>query len=50
MTLIPVIVLLVVFLLIAVRKFGKFRIQIWQVMLFGALAVLLTDQTFKNKL
>ena len=33
-----------VFLLIAVRQVGRFTIRIWQVMLGGALAVLLTGQ------
>jgi Na+/H+ antiporter NhaD/arsenite permease-like protein len=37
-------VLLVVFVLIAVRQIGRFRLQIWQAMLLGALAVLLTGQ------
>jgi Na+/H+ antiporter NhaD/arsenite permease-like protein len=37
-------VLAVVFLLIAVRQVGRFTIRIWQVMLAGALAVLLTGQ------
>jgi Na+/H+ antiporter NhaD/arsenite permease-like protein len=37
-------VLLVVFILIAVRQIGRFRLQIWQAMLLGALAVLLTGQ------
>jgi Na+/H+ antiporter NhaD/arsenite permease-like protein len=41
---ISIIVLLVVFVLIAVRKIGRFRLQIWQAMLLGALAVLLTGQ------
>ena len=41
---IPVIVLLIVFLLIAVRQVGRVRLQIWQVMGFGALAVLVTGQ------
>jgi Na+/H+ antiporter NhaD/arsenite permease-like protein len=41
---IPIIVLAVVFTLIAVRRIGNFRLQIWQVMLFGAVAVLLTGQ------
>ena len=41
---IPVIVLLAVFILIAVRRIGKYRFQIWQIMLFGALAVLVTLQ------
>ena len=39
-----IIVLLVVFILIAVRRIGRFRLQIWQIMLFGALTVLLTRQ------
>lgn len=38
----PIIVLLAVFLLIAVRQVGRFRLQIWQVMCAGAAAVLLT--------
>ncbi|GAB4330738.1 MAG: hypothetical protein Kow0069_38390 [Promethearchaeota archaeon] len=41
---IPLLVLLVVFVLIAVRKVGHVRLQIWQVMSFGAAAVLLTGQ------
>ena len=41
---IPTIVLSIVFLLIAVRKVGKIKLQIWQIMLGGALAVLLTGQ------
>lgn len=40
----PLIVLLVVFALIAARRIGRFRIAIWQAMLGGALAVLLTGQ------
>jgi len=36
---ISIIVLLAVFILIIVRRIGKFRLQIWQVMLAGALAV-----------
>jgi Na+/H+ antiporter NhaD/arsenite permease-like protein len=39
-----IIVLLLVFVLIAVRKIGRFRFQIWQVMALGALAVLFTRQ------
>jgi Na+/H+ antiporter NhaD/arsenite permease-like protein len=42
--LIPVVVLFIVFMLIAVRGFGGLRFQIWQVMLFGAVTVLLTGQ------
>jgi len=41
---IPIFVLLVVFLLIAVRRIGNFRIKIWQAMTIGAAAVLLTGQ------
>jgi len=40
----PLIALLVVFVLIAARRVGRFRIAIWQAMLGGALAVLLTGQ------
>lgn len=39
-----VIVLAAVFLLIAIRQVGRFRLKIWQIMLGGALAVLLTGQ------
>ena len=38
----PVIVLLAVFLLIALRGIGRFRIAIWQAMVGGALVVLLS--------
>ncbi len=41
---ISIIVLAAVFILIAVRKIGNIRLQIWQIMLAGALAVLLTGQ------
>jgi Na+/H+ antiporter NhaD/arsenite permease-like protein len=41
---VSIIVLLVVFVLIAIRQIGRFRLQIWQAMLLGALAVLLTGQ------
>ncbi|MDH7510999.1 MAG: SLC13 family permease [Methanolinea sp.] len=37
---VPIIVLLAVFVLIAVRQVGRFRFRIWQVMCMGALAVL----------
>ncbi len=37
----PLIVLACVFVLIAVRRVGRFRLQIWQIMLLGAVAVLL---------
>ena len=39
-----VIVLLIVFVLIAVRQIGRIRFQLWQIMLLGAIAVLLTQQ------
>lgn len=41
---IPIIVLAVVFLFIAVRQFGTIKLQIWQIMLSGALVVLFTGQ------
>ena len=41
---VSIIVLSVVFVLIAVRQIGGFRLQIWQAMLLGALAVLITGQ------
>ena len=41
---ISIIVLILVFLLIAVRRIGRFRLRIWQVMLMGAAAVLITGQ------
>jgi Na+/H+ antiporter NhaD/arsenite permease-like protein len=44
LVMVSIIVLLVVFVLIAVRQIGRFRLQIWQAMLLGALAVLLTGQ------
>jgi Na+/H+ antiporter NhaD/arsenite permease-like protein len=44
MKLIPIIVLLAVFILTAVRKVGNVKLAIWQIMLFGALAVLCTLQ------
>jgi Na+/H+ antiporter NhaD/arsenite permease-like protein len=41
---ISLIVLALVFLLIIVRRIGKFRFQIWQIMTLGAIAVLATLQ------
>jgi Na+/H+ antiporter NhaD/arsenite permease-like protein len=41
---IPIIVLATVFVLIATRKIGNIKLQIWQIMLFGAIAVLVTGQ------
>ncbi|MBI5388815.1 anion transporter [Candidatus Woesearchaeota archaeon] len=40
----PIIVLLIVFLLIAIRQIGRFKLRIWQIMLGGALGVLFTGQ------
>jgi Na+/H+ antiporter NhaD/arsenite permease-like protein len=39
---ISIIVLSIVFLLIAVRQIGRIRFQLWQIMLLGAAAVLIT--------
>lgn len=41
---IPIITLGIVFALIAVRRFGNIRLHIWQIMLLGALVVLVTSQ------
>lgn len=41
---ISLIILTIVLILIAVRQIGKIKLQIWQIMLGGALAVLLTNQ------
>ena len=41
---ISLIALLIVFTLIAVRQIGNIRLQIWQIMLLGALVVLFTGQ------
>ncbi|MDO8715204.1 MAG: SLC13 family permease [Dehalococcoidales bacterium] len=41
---ISLIILGVVFLLIAVRRIGNLRLQIWQIMSFGAVSVLATGQ------
>ncbi len=38
----PLIVVAAVFLLIVIRQIGRFRLQIWQIMLAGALALLAT--------
>ncbi|MEM4259917.1 MAG: SLC13 family permease [Candidatus Woesearchaeota archaeon] len=40
----PIIVLALVFLLIAIRQIGNFKLQIWQVMLGGSILVLVTSQ------
>ncbi|MDD1709540.1 MAG: anion transporter [Methanoregulaceae archaeon] len=41
---IPVIILILVFLLIAIRQVGRYTLRIWQIMLAGAIAVLLFGQ------
>lgn len=41
---IPLLVLLIVFVLIAVRQVGRVRFQIWHIMLLGAITVLVTGQ------
>ncbi len=41
---ISIIVLAIVFLLISIRRIGKVNLQIWQIMLGGAIIVLLTRQ------
>ncbi len=41
---ISLLVLSLVFVLIAVRKIGRFRVEIWQAMVIGALIVLITGQ------
>jgi Na+/H+ antiporter NhaD/arsenite permease-like protein len=41
---ISIITLLVVFLLIAVRQVGRFKLRIWQIMLGGAIIVLVTRE------
>ncbi len=41
---VSLIVLGIVFLLIAIRQVGRFRLRIWQIMLLGAIAVLVTGQ------
>ncbi len=42
---IPIIALAAVLILIAVRQLGEFKLQIWQIMLLGAMAVLAFGQT-----
>lgn len=41
---IPIIVLIGVFILIAIRQIGNIKLQIWQIMLLGAIIVLITQQ------
>lgn len=41
---IPIIVLAIVFVLIATRRIGNIKLQIWQIMLLGAITVLITGQ------
>jgi len=44
-TYIPVIALAAVLILIAIRQLGEFKLQIWQIMLLGALVVLIFGET-----
>ena len=41
---IPVIVLIGVFILIAIRQIGNIKLQIWQIMLLDVIIVLITHQ------
>jgi len=41
---IPIIILGIIFILIAIRQIGNIKLQIWQIMLLGALAVLISGQ------
>jgi len=41
---IAIITLFLVFILIAIRGIGSIRFQIWQIMLFGAITVLIMGQ------
>ncbi|MDO8517425.1 MAG: anion transporter [Nanoarchaeota archaeon] len=41
---ISIIILAIVFILIIFRRIGNLKLQIWQIMLFGAIAVLLTGE------
>ncbi|MDE4974065.1 anion transporter, partial [Francisella tularensis subsp. holarctica] len=41
---IPIIVLIVVFILIAIRQIGNIKLQFWQIMLLGAIIALITRQ------
>ena len=41
---ISIIILLIVFVLIAIRQVGNIKLQIWQIMLLGALGALLSGQ------
>jgi Na+/H+ antiporter NhaD/arsenite permease-like protein len=43
-TYIPIIVLAAVFVLIAIRQVGRYNLKIWQIMLGGGVAVLITGQ------
>jgi len=42
---VPVVALAAVLILIAIRQFGEFKLQIWQIMLLGALVVLIFGKT-----
>lgn len=46
---VSIVILLIVFTLIAVRRIGSIRLRIWQVMLAGALAALFTGQVSPSR-
>lgn len=46
---VSIFILGIVFILIAIRRVGKIRLQIWQIMASGAIAVLLTGQISPGK-
>jgi len=46
---ISLIVLAIVFILIAIRNMFHIKIEIWEIMLFGAIAVIVTQQISINK-
>ncbi|MEN3013497.1 MAG: SLC13 family permease [Endomicrobiia bacterium] len=41
---VSIVILAIVFILIATRRIGSIKLQVWQIMFFGALTVLLTRQ------
>ncbi|MCX8092934.1 MAG: SLC13 family permease, partial [Candidatus Goldbacteria bacterium] len=49
MNYLPVVILFIVFLLIAIRQIGNIKLQIWQIMLGGALSVLLSGSISPKK-
>jgi len=41
---IPIIILFIVFVLVSIRQIGNLKLSIWQIMLFGAIGVIVTQQ------